>query len=461
MSGSTCSKFDNGDGVGGDYIGNKHTTVDAAVMLAARMRNIKASPTLTLAAQAKALRAQGKNIIDLAAGEPDFPTPQHVKAAAIAAIHNNFSKYTAVDGVPSLKEAICTKLSAENNLHYEPKQVLVSVGAKHSIYNVMQALLDDGDEVIIPAPYWVSYPDMVLLADGVPVILAADCTHNFKIRPQQLAAAITPRTKMVIINSPSNPSGVAYNAEELRALADVLLQHPRIVIISDDIYEHIFWGQASFTNILNVCPDLYARTIVINGVSKAYAMPGWRIGYAATGQVSVINAMKNVQAQSTSNPASISQVAAEAALRGGVADVKQMTAEFKARHDFIMAALNQVPGFKVRTTDGAFYAFPDVTAAMELCGIKGNGRVAATGAAVGGGVGAAVGIVYGGTNGGDVDDVAFAALLLKEAEVAVVPGSAFGAPGYLRFSYTASIATLGEAVKRIAAVINNYRQQAS
>lgn len=392
-----------------------------SISIATRMRNIKPSTTLALAAKAKELQAQGKDVIDLAAGEPDFPPPQHAKDAAIAAINNNFSKYTAVDGIPSLKQAICDKFARENNLRYEPKQVLVSVGAKHSLYNACQALLDKGDEVIIPAPYWVSYPDMVLLAGGKPVILETDATQGFKITPQQLIDAVTPRSKIIIINSPSNPTGAVYTAAELAALAEVLLQYPNLVIISDDIYEHIFWGETSFSNILNVCPDLYARTLVVNGVSKAYAMPGWRIGYAAAGREDIIAAMKNVQAQSTSNPASIAQVAAEAALHGGTDCIKEMAAEFKRRHDFMIPELNKIPGFHALAAGGAFYAFPNVAAALARCGCA--------------------------------SDVDFATLLLKEAEVAVVPGSAFGAPNHLRFSCTAAIPTLREALRRVAGVM--------
>lgn len=395
------------------------------ITVASRLHNIKASSTLVLAAQTKELQAQGKDIIDLTAGEPDFPTPQHVKEAAIAAINSNFTKYTAIDGIPRLKQAICDKFSRENKLNYTLNQILVSVGAKHSLYNAFQALLNEGDEVIIPAPYWVSYPEMVLLATGKPVIIATSPAQNFKITPQQLAAAITPRTKAIIINSPSNPTGMVYSAKELTEIAAILLKHPNIAVISDDIYEHILWGdsessQPVFVNILNVCPELYARTLVINGVSKAYAMTGWRIGYAA-GAPHIITAMKNIQSQSTSNPTSIAQVAATTALNGDQECIKEMVREFRLRHNLMFTELNKIAGFYVAAAAGAFYMFADVTLAIKSCHCT--------------------------------NDVDFAALLLHKAEVATVPGSAFGAPNHLRFSYTANMSLLREAARRITTVV--------
>ncbi|MEK7840184.1 MAG: pyridoxal phosphate-dependent aminotransferase, partial [Pseudomonadota bacterium] len=285
------------------------------IRLARRVGRIKPSPTLAVDARAKELKAQGQDVIGLGAGEPDFDTPDHIKEAAIAAIRDGFTKYTAVDGTPSLKKAIVAKFQRENALRYSADQVLVSVGGKQSFYNLVMALLDEGDEVVIPAPYWVSYPDMVLLADGTPVIVTAGMDQGFKMQPEQLARAITAKTRLVVINSPSNPTGAAYTRAELVALGEVLRRHPQVLIATDDMYEHILWSGEPFCNIVNACPDLYARTIVLNGVSKAYAMTGWRIGYCA-GPAPLIAAMKKIQSQSTSNPTSIAQVAAEAALNG-------------------------------------------------------------------------------------------------------------------------------------------------
>ena len=286
--------------------------------LSYRVQAIKPSPTLAVTARAAALKAEGRDIIGLGAGEPDFDTPQHIKDAAIGAINRGFTKYTAVDGTPSLKAAIIAKFKRDNKLDYTPKQILVSCGGKQSFFNLVQAYINPGDEVIIPAPYWVSYPDIVILADGKPVIVEAGIDQGFKITAAQLQAAITPKTRLVVINSPSNPTGAVYSGDELAALGEVLRQHPQVLIASDDMYEHIRLDDAPFVNILNVCPDLYDRTMVLNGVSKAYSMTGWRIGYAA-GPENILRAMTNVQSQSTSNPTSISQVAAEAALNGAVA----------------------------------------------------------------------------------------------------------------------------------------------
>lgn len=387
----------------------------STVPLSARVQRIKPSPTLAVTARAAALKAAGKDVIGLGAGEPDFDTPDHIKEAAIAAIRNGFTKYTAVDGMPSLKQAIVEKFKRENGLTYEAGQVLVSVGGKQSFFNLAQAFLDTGDEVIIPAPYWVSYPDMVLLADGNPVIISAGIDQNFKITPQQLAAAITPRTKLFVINSPSNPTGVAYSRAELAALGEVLRKHPRVWIATDDMYEHILWSGA-FANILHACPDLYERTIVLNGVSKAYAMTGWRIGYAA-GPKALIEAMKNVQSQSTSNPTSIAQVAAEAALRGDQACMQPMIAAFKERHDWLVAALNRLPGVRCLPAQGTFYAFAYIAEA-----IKRQGRH---------------------------NDLEMVEAILNDVGVAVVPGSAFGAEGYMRLSFATSMKNLHAAMERL------------
>ena len=387
------------------------------IQLSHRVQQVKPSPTLAVTARASELKAQGKNIIGLGAGEPDFDTPDHIKAAAIEAIHAGFTKYTAVDGTPGLKQAIIDKLQRDNGLEYQPKQVLVSCGGKQSFYNLAQAMLNSGDEVIIPAPYWVSYPDMVLLAEGVPVIIEAGLEQGFKITPEQLEAAITPKTRLFVLNSPSNPTGVAYTRDELAALAEVLLRHPQVIIASDDMYEHILWADEPFANIVMACPELYDRTMVMNGVSKAYSMTGWRIGYAA-GPEKLVQAMKKVQSQSTSNPTSISQVAAETALNGGQECIQEMLKAFKARHDYVVDRLNSIDDIKCLPSQGAFYSFADMREVISrLDGID--------------------------------NDVQLAEYLLNEAEVALVPGSAFGQEGYLRISFATSMDNLSEALERI------------
>ena len=390
--------------------------------LSHRVRSIKPSPTLAVAAKATKMRAEGKDIINLGVGEPDFDTPQHIKDAGIAAINNGFTKYTAVGGTPSLKKAVCDKFKRDNGLDYAPNQVLVSCGGKQSFYNLAQALLNPGDEVIIPAPYWVSYPDMVLLAEGKPVIVDAGIDQGFKITAAQLEAAITPKTKLLVINSPSNPSGAVYGKAELAALGEVLRRHPRVVIASDDMYEHILMQDGEYANILNACPDLYDRTLVLNGVSKAYAMTGWRIGYAA-GPAEIIAAMDNIQSQSTSNPTSISQVAAEAALNGDQGCITPMLTAFRERHRYVVDALNAIPGVQCVDTGGAFYAFPNVSAAI--------GKLHAEGKLP------------------EATDLALANRLL-EFGVALVPGSAFGAEGCIRISFATSMDNLKQAVERIA-----------
>lgn len=386
------------------------------LQLSDRVQQIKPSPTLAVTNRAAELKAEGKDIIGLGAGEPDFDTPEHIKQAAITAINKGFTKYTAVDGTPGLKKAIIDKLQRDNGLSYQPNQILVSCGGKQSFFNMSLALLNPGDEVVIPAPYWVSYPDMVVIAGGVPVILETDERTRFKITPEQLDAAITDKTRLVVLNSPSNPSGVAYSADELKALAAILLKYPEVLIATDDMYEYIWWADFAFENILTVCPELYDRTVVLNGVSKAYSMTGWRIGYAA-GPAKLIGAMKKVQSQSTSNPTSISQVAAEAALNGGRECVQPMVNAFKERHDYLIAALNDIPGFSCIHGDGAFYAYPCVKDAMAAQGID--------------------------------NDVDFAEKLLIDAGVALVPGSAFGTPGYMRLSFATSMDILQDAVARI------------
>jgi aspartate aminotransferase len=389
--------------------------------LSERVARVKPSPTLAVSAKAEELKRAGRDVIGLGAGEPDFDTPEHIKAAAVEAIRAGRTKYTAVEGTLELRQAICDKFRRDNQIEYQTDQVLVSCGAKQSIFNLALALLGPGDEAIILAPYWVSYPDIALLADATPVIVAAGAAQHFKITPEQLEAAITPRTRLLVINTPSNPTGVAYQRAELEALAEVLRAHPQVLTATDDMYEHIYWGREPFCSLLTAAPDLHDRVVTINGVSKVYAMTGWRIGYAA-GPRKLIGAMKKVQGQSTSNPCSISQYASLAALTGDQSCVAEMSAAFRQRHDWLVNALNNLPGFSCLPADGAFYAFPDVTGAI-----------------------AALENVE--------DDTAFAEHLLEKAGVAVVPGTAFGAPGHVRLSFACSLETLQEAIRRIGSVL--------
>jgi aspartate aminotransferase len=391
------------------------------VKLADRALTIKPSPTLSVSARAAALKAAGKAIISLAAGEPDFDTPEPIKAAAIQAIQEGFTKYTAVEGIPGLRRAIAAKLQRENTLDYTPEQILVSAGCKHSIYNLLMALLNPGDEVIIPAPYWASYPDMVKLTGAEPVIIKTGLEDNFKINQAQLRAAITPKTRLLILNSPSNPTGEYYTREALLKLGEVLLEHPGIVIASDDIYEHILWHAQPFANILNACPTLYDRTVVLNGVSKAYAMTGWRIGYAA-GPKPIIQAMADLQSQSTSNPTSIAQIAAQAALEGGQGSVREQCKVFKQRHDLVYTRLNQLKGVKCLPAQGTFYVFPTMEGVIaDIDGVD--------------------------------EDIALAEYLLEKAGLAMVPGSAFGAPGYMRLSFATSLDNLKRAMDRLEGLL--------
>jgi len=391
------------------------------IKLAARVQAVKPSATLAITARAKALRAEGKDVIGLGAGEPDFDTPDHIKTAAIKAIESGFTKYTAVDGTTELKQAIIDKYQRDNGLDYSLDQILVSCGGKQSFFNLAQALLDPGDEVVIPAPYWVSYPDMTLLAGGLPVFIHAGAEQAFKITPAQLRGSINEKTRLVVINSPSNPTGMAYSRAELEALGAVLRDYPRVVIATDDMYEHIRWSDEPFVNILNACPDLAPRTLVLNGVSKAYSMTGWRIGYAG-GPAEIIKAMKKVQSQSTSNPSSISQVAAQAALEGPQDCIAIMLKSFKERHDFVVDRLNQIPGIECLPTDGTFYVFPKVQKLIErMDGIK--------------------------------NDLDLAEYLIEKAGVALVPGSAFGLGGHVRISIATSRENLEQALDRIAKAV--------
>jgi aspartate aminotransferase len=390
------------------------------IKLADRMQSVKPSPTLAVAAKAERMRAQGFDVIGLGTGEPDFDTPDHIKQAAIEAIQAGFTKYTAVDGIVELKQAVINKFKRDNGLDYQLNQILVSVGGKQSIYNLCQAFINDGDEAIIPAPYWVSYPDIVLLAGGVPIIIPTTPALRYKITAEQLEAAITPRTKLFFINSPSNPSGIAYTLLELQALSVVLQRHPHVLIATDDMYEHVLWSKP-FANILNACPELYDRTIVLNGVSKAYAMTGWRIGYAG-GPVALIGAMKTVQSQSTSNPCSIAQKAAVAALNGSNDSVNTMVKAFHERHDYIVERLNAIDGIDVIPADGTFYSFPCVQRIIERRGFA--------------------------------NDIEFADRLLQDVGVALVPGSAFGNEGCIRLSFATSMDVLRDAMDRLERFCN-------
>ena len=387
-----------------------------SLSVSSRMARVKPSPTGAVLALAAELRAQGRDIISLGAGEPDFDTPQFIKDAAIQAIADGATKYTPIDGTAALKAAIRRKFARENSLDYSTSQILVTSGAKQALFNLCLALLSDGDEVIIPAPYWVSYPDMVRLADAKPVIIETGLEADFKITAAQLAAAITENTRLLILNSPNNPTGASYSKSELQALGEVLAKQPQVLIAADDIYEHIQWADEPFVSFATACPDLYDRTLTVNGVSKAYAMTGWRIGYAA-GPATLIKAMKTIQSQSTSNACSVSQVAAQVALDGDQSPVAEMTAAYKQRHDYIVAALNDLDGFECRPGEGTFYAFPRVSGVLQARGLA--------------------------------SDSELVELLIGEADVACVPGSAFGAPGYMRLSFACSIETLEEAVRRM------------
>jgi aspartate aminotransferase len=390
------------------------------VEIAARVSRVKPSPTVALTGRVARLKAEGKDIVGLGVGEPDFDTPAHIAEAGIAAIKDGFTRYTAVEGIPELKDAIIAKFKRDNGIVYARPQILVSTGAKQTIYNLFMAVIDPGDEVVIPAPYWVSYPDMALLAEGVPVMPYAGPEQGYKITPEQLDRAITPRTRVFMLNSPSNPTGAAYTRAELEALGTVLGKHPRVIVATDDMYEHIYWGREPFCSFLTACPHLYDRTVTINGVSKSYAMTGWRIGYCG-GPVEIVTAMSTIQSQSTSNPVSISQRAATVAIAGDQSCIGEMNRHFKARHDFFNAGLNALPGFKVLPAAGTFYAWCDISDAMHRLG--------------------------------QVDDHAFAEFLLDKAGVAGVPGSGFGAPGHIRFSFAVSMPTLEKALDRIGTAL--------
>lgn len=386
------------------------------VDLAQRLQRIRPSATVSITARAQRLREQGRDVIVLSVGEPDFPTPEHIKAAATAALARNDTKYTPVDGSKALKDAIVAKLERDNGLSYTPEQVLVSTGAKQSCYNACFALLDPGDEAIVVAPYWVSYPDMVRLAEAEPVIVETTAERGFKMTAEQLERALTAKTRLLILNSPCNPTGAVYSAAELRALGEVLRAYPRVVVLSDEIYEHIQWTGAPFASFAAECPDLYERTLTVNGMSKGYAMSGWRIGYAA-GPRHVIKAMTSLQSQSTTNACTIAQAAAREALAGDQSCVRDMSAEFKRRHDYFFARVRGLPGFECVRADGTFYLFPKVEAAIAAK------RLA--------------------------NDLELCERILDDAGVALVPGTAFGAPGHLRLSFAAALSTLDAALTRL------------
>ena len=402
---------------------SKRGLFKVAVKISNRVSQIKPPATIMVSMKSAELRAQGRDIISLGFGEPDFDTPDHIKQAAIEAIHAGKTKYPPVDGTPELKNAIIRKLRVENNLEFDDKQIIVSNGAKQSIFNLLVSLLNTDDEVIVPAPYWVSYPDMIKLAEGQPVILNATDTSGFKITAKQLESSITEKTRLLILNSPCNPTGKVYSAAEYRALAEVLIEHPKVMIVCDDIYEHIYWGEEPYHTLLNVCPELSDRTIIVNGVSKAYAMTGWRIGYAA-GPPELITAMRKVQGQSTSGACSISQAASTAALEGPQDCIDDMRREYKRRYEYLLEALNDIDGVECEDCDGAFYAFPSFKGVIErMLDIR--------------------------------DDVDLAEWMLENAGVGMVPGTAFGAPGHLRLSYATSMENLHTCIRKICAAIES------
>jgi aspartate aminotransferase len=391
--------------------------------LSAALGRIAPSATLAMSGRVIDLKSQGIDVIGLSAGEPDFDTPEFVKDAAIQAIRDGMTKYTAVDGIAPLKQAIIAKFKRDNGIEYTPKQITVNSGGKHTLFNALVATIDKGDEVIIPAPYWVSYPDIVQFAGGTPVIVMATAAQNYKITPEQLEAAITPKTRWLILNSPSNPTGAAYDAAELKELGAVLLRHPHVMLLSDDMYEHIWYAQAPFATMLQVCPELYDRTLTMNGASKAYAMTGWRIGYAG-GPAWLIKAMADLQSQSTSNPCSISQYAVLAALNGPQDFLRERNIAFRERRDLVVAMLNDAPGLSCPTPEGAFYVYPDATGVMGKTTPKGK-KIET-----------------------DADLIDY---FLDDYRVAAVHGGAFGlSPGF-RISYATSSDILKEACTRIQA----------
>jgi len=388
----------------------------SSAILTERVKRVQPSATLTISAKAMALKSKGIDIISLSAGEPDFDTPDHIKEAAIQAIRKGQTKYTQVDGTPELKQAIIDKFSRDNNLSYQHENILVSSGAKQTCFNLFQAVLEHGKEAVIISPYWVSYPDMALLANGSPVILKTSLENNYQFKAEDLDAVLTKKTRLIMLNSPSNPTGLTYTKDQYQIIAEVLENYPNIFIATDDMYEHIYWGDDKFCSFAEACPDMFDRTITINGVSKAYAMTGWRVGYCG-GPEKIISAMRKIQGQSTSNASSVSQAAAVVALNGSHHTVHSMAKEYAKRHTFIFNALNSIEGFKTLAATGAFYTFPEVTTVIKDLNFS--------------------------------DDIEFSDYLLENAQVAVVPGSAFGAKNHIRLSFATSMDLLKEAVNRI------------
>ena len=393
-----------------------------AIRLSQRVQQLRPSATVSITQRAIELKEAGRDIIALSAGEPDFDTPEHVKEAAIRAIRNGDTKYTAVDGTARLKAAIAARLQRENGLRFDARQIVVTSGAKQACFNACQALLDPGDEALVPAPYWVSYPDMVRLAGGEPVIVHTRAEDGFVVQAQRIEAAITPRTRLLILNSPNNPTGAVYPREVLEEIAALLAEHPRIYVLSDDIYEHIRWDGRAFATLAAIAPTLAQRVVTVNGLSKSHAMSGWRIGYAA-GHETIIGAITRLQSQSTTNASSISQAAACAALEGDQSMLADFAREFERRHAHVHAALNAIAGISCHPGLGAFYLLPDITAAIERLGLG--------------------------------DDVGFCQALLERAGLALVPGSAFGAPGHLRLSFAAADAVLEEALRRLGGFVED------
>ena len=395
------------------------------IPLSNRVNSIKPSATIAVSTLARELRAAGRDVIGLGAGEPDFATPENIQQAAIEAMRNGMTKYTPADGTPELKNAVVDKFERENQLTYTSANIVVSNGAKQSIINLLTALLNENDEVVIVAPYWVSYTDMTVLSGGKPVVVNTTIEQGFKLRPEQLREVITSHTKLLMLNSPNNPTGIAYTRQDLEELAEVLLENPHVYVVTDDIYEHILWSGEPFCNIVNACPDLKDRTVVVNGVSKAYAMTGWRIGFAASPEP-LTAAMRKIQSQTTSNPNSIAQAAAVEALNGPQDTIQYMTKQFKKRHDFVISSLNQANGMNCLAGDGAFYAFPDCREIIDsLDGID--------------------------------SDAALSEYILNEAEVAVVPGSAFGGAGHIRLSFATDMETLQQAMARLHGLFGKHR----
>ena len=388
----------------------------SVIQLSERVQRVKPSATIAVSTLAREMRAAGRDVLSLSAGEPDFDTPKHVRAAAVEAMESGDTRYTAADGTPALKNAICRKFERDNGLTYEPAQISVGAGAKQVLYNVCAAMLNPGDEAVVLAPYWVSYPDIVKLSDGTPVVVSAGLEAGYKVTPEQIGEAITDRTRLLFFNTPNNPTGVSFTRRELEALGEVVAAHERVVVVSDDIYEHIYWGDGPWLTPAQVWTDLQDRIVTVNGVSKAYAMTGWRIGYAGA-NVELVNAMRKLCSQSTSNPCSVSQAAAVAALEGDQSVLAMMRDAFKERYEYMYEAVNVLPGIRCAPAQGAFYVFADAREAIQAKGLD--------------------------------NDTQMAELILSEAEVALVPGAAFGAEGHLRFSFACSMDDLKEAMRRI------------